>query len=56
MTSSMMDDWDLPDTLDTKELERKENWDDDFEVETRNNSPRKPKASTPRRGDLDPGR
>ena len=51
-----MEDWDLPDTLDTNHhpttAEHTENWDDDFEVETRNNSPRKPKVSTPRRQEV----
>jgi hypothetical protein len=47
-----MGDWDLPETPDTNHhptrtvAEHTENWDDDFEVETRNNSPRKPKLST----------
>ena len=53
-----MEDWDLPETPDTDHhptgtaAEHTENWDDDFEVETRNNSPRKPKLSTPRRRDV----
>ena len=40
-----MEDWDLSDTYDTNHhhpsttAEQTENWDDDFEVETRNNSP-----------------
>ena len=55
-----MEDWDLPDTHDTNRhrhrpsttAEQTENWDDDCEVETRNDSPRKPKLSTPRRRDV----
>jgi len=49
MASSAMEDWDLPDTNQHTAAEQTENWDDDFEVETRNNSPRKPKLSTPQR-------
>jgi serine/arginine repetitive matrix protein 2 len=58
MASSTMEDWDLPETPETNHhptsttAEHTENWDDDFEVETRNNSPRKPKLSTPRRRDV----
>ena len=54
-----MEDWDLPDTHDNNNnnnpsttAEQTENWDDDCEVETRNNLPRKPKLSTPRRRDV----
>ncbi|KIM35749.1 hypothetical protein M413DRAFT_325892 [Hebeloma cylindrosporum] len=58
MASSTMEDWDLPDTHDTPAATtgQTENWDDDFEVETRNNSPRKPmkvsSSSSPRRRDV----
>ena len=36
----------------TTMAEQTEDWDDDFEAETSNNSPRKPKLSTPRRRDV----
>ena len=49
MASSAMEDWDLPDTNQHVAAEQTENWDDDFEVETRTNSPRKPKLATPQR-------
>jgi hypothetical protein len=43
MASSTMQDWDLPDAPNTNHLrttsEHTENWDDDFEVETRNRNP-----------------
>ena len=47
MASSAMEDWDLPDMNQHTAAEQTENWDDDFEVETLNNSPRKPTLSTP---------
>ena len=54
-----MEDWDLPDTNPpvnstaiVPETATTENWDDDFAVETRNNSPRKPDLSSPRRSDV----
>lgn len=53
--SSTMEDWNLPDTLDTNHpttTEQTENLDDGFEVETRNNSLRKLQVSTPRRRDV----
>lgn len=49
---------DLLDTHDNNQhhpsttAEQMENWDDDFDPETRNNWPRKPKLSTPRRRDV----
>lgn len=58
MASSGMEDWDLRDAHDTNHYhtsttaEQTENWDDDFKVETRNNSPRKSRLSTPRRRDV----
>jgi hypothetical protein len=53
-----MEDGFLPETPDTTYHQlalrntRKIGWDDDFEVETRNNSPRRPKLSTLRRRDV----
>jgi hypothetical protein len=50
-----MENWDILDTHDTNRhhpstmAKQTENWDDDFEAETQNNSLRKPKFSTPRR-------
>jgi hypothetical protein len=52
-----MEDWDLPETPDANHhptsitAEHTENW-DDFEVETWNNSPLKPRLSMPRRRDV----
>jgi len=41
-----MEDWDLPNTNQHPAAEQTEIWDDNFEAETRNNSPRNPKLST----------
>jgi hypothetical protein len=59
MTSSTMEDWDLPDTNPpvnltaiVPETATTENWDDDFTVETRKNPPQKADLSGPRRSDV----
>jgi hypothetical protein len=58
MASSTMEDRDSPETPDTNHhptstaAEHTEKWDDDFEIETRNNSPRRPRLSTPRRREV----